>query len=208
MIHFTKISTPTFSNDESKFKSSYSNYVGRALGGRIQGGNNPIYIGSVPLDAGINGTMTHALSNITTSAIAYRVFPGAVDDIRVYDRQLSDDEIAYLAAHPDVNGNLAPYVGEMGGSMTMSAGSARAFAPETADDGKPSSGALAYEWEVLSGVAANVAFADKNAAATRVTVAKPGTYSFRLKATDGERVTYGRTIVCEVLQSGTMIILK
>ena len=107
-----------------------------------------------------------------------------------------------------MNGNLAPYVGEMGGSMTMSAGSARAFAPETADDGKPSSGALAYEWEELSGVAANVAFADKNAAATRVTVAKPGTYSFRLKATDGERVTYGRTIVCEVLQSGTMIMLK
>ena len=203
-----EVSSGVYSNDESKFKSSYSNYVGQALGGRVQGSNNPIYIGSLPANTG-NGTMTSAVSNVTTHAVAYRVFPGAIDDVRVYNRPLSADEIAYLAEHPDVDGNLAPYIGDVGtGNVTMSSRKARAFAPETVDDGLPVGSPVTYEWEVLTGDPADVVFADKTAAATQVMVTKVGNYSFRLKATDGERVTYGRTIFCEVLQAGTMIILK
>lgn len=199
----------TYGNDPSKFQSSYSNYIGQAVGGRVQGSDHPIHIGSLPVTSSINGTMTSVVSNTITHAVAYRVFPGAVDDIRVYNRPLSADEIAYLAAHPDVAGNLAPYIGDVGaGNVTMSSRIAKAFAPETADDGLPVGSSVTYEWEVLTGDPADVVFADKTAAATQVMVTKVGNYSFRLKATDGERVTYGKAIVCEVLQAGTMIILK
>jgi hypothetical protein len=180
--------------------------VGQTLGGRVLGSS--IYIGSLPGNT-VNGPITPTVSNVTTHAVAYRVFPGAIDDVRVYNRPLLADEIAYLAEHPDVDGNLAPYIGDVGtGNVTMLSGETKAFAPETVDDGLPVGSPVTYEWEVLTGDPADVVFADKTAAATQVTVTKVGNYSFRLKATDGERVTYGRTIFCEVLQAGTMIILK
>ena len=194
-----------YGNDPA-FSSSYTNYAGQAAGGRFS--TSKVYIGSLPVNS-VNAFNSHTVSNKTTHAVAYRVFPGAVDDVRVYNRQLTSEEIAYLAAHPDVGGNLAPHVGDAGAApVKMVSRSPKLLAPETVDDGLPVGSPVTYEWEVLTGDPADVVFADKTAAATQVTVTKVGNYSFRLKATDGERVTYGRTIFCEVLRAGTMIILK
>ena len=144
----------------------------------------------------------------STDTFYSRTFPGKLADIRLYNRKLTEAEIAYLARHPG-DGNLAPYIGDdVPGAGTMSVRRAKAFAPTVLDDGRPLSGGLTYEWEVVSGDPADVTFSDRTAATTQVTVAKVGTYSFRLKVSDGERVTYGKTVVSEVLQGGTVIMLK
>jgi len=129
-----------------------------------------------------------------------RHFPGVIDEIRVYGRRLSPNEIAYLGAVP-FHGNFAPAVG--GGDFRVAAYRATTLAALAGDDGLPAGSALAYKWDVVSGDAAKISIADPSAVATLVTARKPGDYVLRLAVSDGERTTYGEPVVFSAFASGT-----
>ena len=76
-----------------------------------------------------------------------------------------------------------------------------------ADDGQPD-GTLTYEWLVVSGDVSAVSFADASAAETTVTISEKGTYTFMLKASDGERITYGPPKTIDVQGPGTFVIIR
>ena len=138
-----------------------------------------------------------------------RTFPGVVDEVRIWNRALSAAEVKRLADDPYVFSNRRPQVMTSGAaSGTATKNRPLALASEVRDDGKPAGAPLAYAWEVVSGDASAVTFADRNAASTTATFAAIGTYTLRLRVTDGARTTYGEPVVCEIVQAGTMILLK
>ena len=105
--------------------------------------------------------------------------------------------------------NEAPVVGAatVGDGGLVVSKDAKGAAADAADDGNPS-GTLTYEWVVLKGDAANVQFADRTARETRVTFLKKGDYTLCLKASDGERVTYGEPKTVSVTANGMMLLIR
>lgn len=176
-------------------------------GGRIR--SNAIHLGGFPRDIRVgewNGVLSPA-SNINTKAIGYRTFPGSMDEIRVYGRKLSEGEIRHLARNPDVGANLAPAIDVGGGGRTFRR-TAAAVTADIFDDGIPTNGKVSVKWEVASGDASAVTFGDAASAETTATFSSCGTYTLRLKATDGERVSYGPVVEFDVKVPGTMFKIR
>ena len=136
-----------------------------------------------------------------------RTFPGIVDEVRIWNRALSAAEVRRLADDPYVFANRRPQVTARGAGVATK-NRPLAVTGEAHDDGMPAGSSLAYEWEVVSGDDSAVTFADRNAASTTATFAAMGTYVLRLKVTDGARTSYGEPVVCEIVQSGTMLLIK
>ena len=135
-----------------------------------------------------------------------RAFPGIIDEVRFYNRKLTDEEIRYLATHPVANEHLAPSVTVPEKVETMSRQTtvieATAFG-----DGIAFDSALTYEWLVLSGDESRLEFADKTARSTTLT-AKKGSYVIQLKVFDGERTSYSDPIALDVEGSGMVFLLR
>lgn len=186
---------------------AYSPFNGKPCGGRFA--NDSVVIGNTQNEiGGVNNTIFQS-SNTTTKTVFSRHFPGAIDEVRLYSRKLTETEIRYLATHPDPNANAAPVVtaATVGdGGLIVSKDEAPASA-HAADDGNPA-GALTYEWVVLKGDAANVQFADRTARETQVTFLKKGDYTLCLKVSDGERVTYGEPKTVSVSANGMMLLVR
>ena len=177
-------------------------------GGRIR--SNGIYLGGLPRDIRVgewNGILSPA-SNITTKAVGYRTFPGSMDEIRVYGRRLSDGEIRHLARNPYSDANLSPAVDTAAGGPRATRRVAATVAAGVFDDGVPANGALSVEWEVISGDESAVTFGDATSAETSVTFATCGSYTLRLKATDGERVSYGAPVEFNVTNPGIVFTVR
>ena len=177
-------------------------------GGRIR--SSGIYLGGLPRDIRVgewNGILSPA-SNITTKAVGYRTFPGSMDEIRVYGRKLSDGEIRHLARNPYSDANLSPAVDTATGGPRATRRVAATVAAGVFDDGVPANGALSVEWEVISGDESAVTFGDATSAETSVTFATCGSYTLRLKATDGERVSYGAPVEFNVTNPGIVFTVR
>jgi len=195
----------TYPNDTSK----YGDYANTAQGGRFIGDRN-MHIGSQPKwsnDADINGPESSIVSNTTTGVVGYRIFPGVVDDVRVYGRELSPGEIRWLAQHPETDFNREPYVEAALASRRLAKKRAGAAIGTGIDDGKPVECELSYAWSVAEGDAAQVVFTTPHSASTAVTANKVGHYVFVLAVSDGERTTYSSPLSVDVDMAGTIIVL-
>ena len=178
---------------------------GSPVGGRVPWEN--LRIGGYPvLDQNVNATPSGYFMD-SNGDLYSRTFPGIVDEVRIWNRALSAAEVKRLADDPYVFANRRPQVAVRAAGVATK-NRPLAVTGEVHDDGMPAGSSLAYEWEVVSGDASAVTFADRNAASTTATFTAIGTYTLRLKVTDGARTTYGEPVVCEIVQSGTMIILK
>lgn len=195
----------SYGNYGTYTESNYAPFSGKPCGGRYTG--DPVLIGGLVNElGGVNNTV-YVAKNTSTQISYYRHFPGAIDEIRFYNRKLTETEIGYLAANPDPDANEAPAVGKATAvDRLFVAKTPNSISAAAADDGNV--GGLKYEWQVVSGDASQVTFADRNAACTTATVAKAGAYAFVLKVSDGERVTYGEPIEFTATARGMVIVVR
>ncbi len=133
-----------------------------------------------------------------------RTFPGVIDEVRLYSRKLSETEIKWLAAHPRVDANEGPGVDGLPALVRVGKNATKAIGPAILSDGL---GAASCRWQVL-GDPAGVDLADENTATCRVTGRAIGTYSLVLEVSDGERVARSRPVTVEVLNAGTVIVIR
>lgn len=186
-------------------KGSAVYFSGKPCGGRRN--TDPVYLLNTQNElGGVNNTIFCA-SNTTTHVVRSRHFPGAVDEVRFYNRKLTADEISFLHAHPDLAENAAPVVAKATADLTrVSAKKTDAVSAAAADDGNP--GSLTYRWLVLEGDAAQVVFADAAARETSVKFLVAGDYTLCLVASDGERTTYGEPVKLTAVPCGTWIFVR
>jgi hypothetical protein len=112
-----------------------------------------------------------------------RNWNGLIDDLRIYDRVLGDNEILALAAVPPAN--VAPVV-NAGTNQTIIWPALANLAGTVSDDGKPNPpAAVAVSWSQVSG-SGTVAFGNSNALATTASFSAPGAYVLQLAANDGQ----------------------
>ena len=136
-------------------------------------------------------------------------FPGAIDDIRIYDRPLTETEIRTLASRPNLSENLPP-IFSTDDPLTLRSIARKTFAlpMEVFDDGLPTNGTLTCGWRVLSGDATKVVFDDETEPATDMTFLKSGNYTLQLVATDGERTSYSPLVTIEVQPLGFIMVVR
>ena len=188
------------------FTDNKAAYSGQPCGGRYS--TEPVMLLNVKEETAANvNNINYCASNVTANVRYARHFPGAVDEVRFYDRKLTAEEIAYLFAHPDTSANAAPVVAKASAAPQIIRRRTAAVSAEAADDGNGTA-ALTYEWRVARGDASQVVFADPNAAETTVTVNAKGSYAFLLRVSDGERMTSGEPVEVEVVAPGTVFTIR
>ncbi len=111
-------------------------------------------------------------------------FNGQIDEVRLYDRVLTLEEIQDLAG--GAPSNMGPQI-LLGASVEGNIGEPIALGAAVSDDGLP--GPLQLQWSLASGPGA-VSFDDATAASTTVTANAGGNYSLRLLASDGSITTW------------------
>jgi beta-galactosidase len=112
-----------------------------------------------------------------------RAWKGGLDDLRIYNRLLTDAEILALSAMPPAN--LAPVV-RAGTNQTLVWPAPASLSGIVSDDGKPNPpGAVSVTWNQFSGPGV-VTFANSNALTTTASFSTTGTYGLRLLADDGQ----------------------
>ena len=131
-------------------------------------------------------------------------FDGVFDEMRVYDRLLTEEEIKLLAVDPD--NNHAPVI-EAQTQITTQVGQPEASLAMVYDDGQPHDQTLATQWHVLSGDPGKVIFADDTDPETAITFTKVGEYVLMLSASDGE-LSNAVNIQVTAASSGTLILVQ
>lgn len=121
-----------------------------------------------------------------------RNWNGLIDDLRVYNRLLSDSEVQILAAaSPD---NLAPEV-STGADQRIIWPATVTLTVSVTDDGQPMPpGAVTVNWSQFSGPG-SVTFGNTNALSTGASFSAPGLYVLQLAANDGQAVALSFTSV-------------
>jgi hypothetical protein len=151
------------------------------IAGSYDGSQMTVYINGLPVGA---TAQTGAMSNNGVNArIGTRQFSstlpfqGIIDEVRIYDRGLSQTEIQALM-------NLAPIV-NVGADQTITFPAGANISGAVTDDGLPNPpGALTTTWSRVSGPG-TVTFANPAALATTASFSTSGTYVLRLRADDG-----------------------
>ena len=133
-----------------------------------------------------------------------RNFDGVLDELRIYSRFLTEEEIRLLAADPD--NNHAPVI-EAPTSVTVKTGFPTSGLAAAYDDAQPSGGTLAARWSVVSGDPSNIQFGDISDPATVITFARHGEYVLRLDATDGE-LRSAASIAVTATETGTLFSIR
>ena len=137
-------------------------------------------------------------------------FPGVIDDVRIYDRPLTEAEIRILASRTNLSENLPPIFDTddpVAATETMPRRAVPISMPAVFDDGLPEGGSLTCKWNVLSGDPSNVSFEDAMARETTFTAMKSGTYVLQLQVSDGERTAYSRPLTVNA-ETGCVILLR
>ena len=132
----------------------------------------------------------------------HRVFPGLIDEMRIYSRQLSAAEIKRLASEMPTANRAPQTVVAAGDSTETISRSSITLDPSVVDDGLPA-GSLSGEWKVVSGDASQV-----SVNGNVLTFAKAGTYGLAYVATDGERTTVSPTVTVEVTPRGAVLLIR
>ena len=125
-----------------------------------------------------------------------RGWDGLIDDLRIYNRLLTDAEVQSLAGMA-VPPNLAPAV-SAGANQTVVRPAAANLNGSVTDDGNPNPpGAVTVAWSEVSGPG-TVTFADSNALATTASFSATGSYQLQLTANDGQVTTVSSAIVTAI----------
>ena len=177
-----------------------------AVSGKTQGFYiNGVETGSTALGGTFDGSKPFTSGTFYLGGNPWgRNFDGVLDEIRVYDRLLTDEEIKLLAVDPD--NNHAPVI-ESQSSVTVQVGQPASGLAAVYDDGQPRDKTLATQWSVVSGDASKVAFADGEDPSTGITFTKSGEYVLQLTASDGER-TSAVNISVVAAPSGTLLMVQ
>jgi hypothetical protein len=133
-----------------------------------------------------------------------RNFDGVFDDLRVYDRLLTEEEIKSLAVDPD--NNHAPVI-EAPKQITTQVGQPLGSVATVYDDGQPRGQTLVTQWSVVSGDGGQVQFGDPGDPATTITFTKSGDYVLMLSSTDGE-LSNAVKIQISAASSGTLLMVQ
>ena len=146
-----------------------------------------------------NGYLTDADGKVLS-----RTFPGVVDDVRIWNRTLTDDEIRYLAANPAVQ-NRAPQSETPSVSSVETIRKAEATLPTVTayDDGLPEGFELAGDWIVVEGDASAVTIDGDHLIAT-----KKGVYKLVRRVSDGERSGFSEPVTVTVTSPGMVLLLR
>ena len=138
-------------------------------------------------------------SNAGTTYIGNRLdltrgWDGLIDDLRIYNRLLSDGEVLSLAgaAAPP---NFAPMV-SAGPNQTIVWPAVASLNGTVVDDGNPS-GAAVVTWSEVSGPG-TVTFASFNALVTTASFSVAGNYQLQLAANDGQIIIVSSMTVVAV----------
>ncbi|NCC51686.1 MAG: hypothetical protein EOM20_10770 [Spartobacteria bacterium] len=115
---------------------------------------------------------------------------GNVDELRLYSRQLSIEEINLIAQPPPVN--LGPQVSVVV-TGTALVGASYALCGFAEDDGAPSN-TLALLWQQMAGTG-DIAFGGVTSALTLVTCTNAGAFTLRLGADDGEIIAHADCVL-------------
>jgi hypothetical protein len=116
---------------------------------------------------------------------------GSIDDVRVFPRALSSDEI--LALDGWTATNHAPLV-DAGSNVTVQLGLPVTLTGQVTDDGLPNPpGQLTNFWTYLG--SNNVAIPDPSSLTNTFTFTDPGDYPFQLTASDGQATTFALVTV-------------
>jgi hypothetical protein len=173
------------------------------------GSKQLLYLNGKPClsDALGTGVATNAAAFTTPLVIGNnnttgnRNFDGVLDEMRVYNRFITDEEARLLAIDPD---NNHPPVIEGPTNLMAKVGRPVALQNVAMDDGQPFATTLTTGWSVVSGDASKVSFADASAPGTTATFTKTGNYVIMLSASDSELQAASLTRVT-VLPTGTIL---
>jgi hypothetical protein len=142
---------------------------------------------------------------IGNASAANRAWTGLIDDLRVYDRVLSDTEIQVLAANPPAN--LAPII-FAGTNQTVVWPTSVTLAGSVSDDGKPNPPAtVTTTWSQVSGPG-SASFGNPNAPATVASFSATGNYILRLVGDDGQARTSSDVDVAIVVRPAVQTTLQ
>jgi len=182
---------------------SYGSYKSRSM-------SNPVAIGGTRYTYAANPTFSSdACVSNATYGLTTRVFPGIIDEVRLYERKLMADEIRYLAAHPVVAEKRAPAVdAPTPASARPVAREATVFAVTFQGEDPKQTEGLVCRWLVLAGAAGNVTFADPTARSTTATFGMAGDYVLQLEVDDHGRKVYSDPISVAVQRRGLSVILR
>jgi hypothetical protein len=133
-----------------------------------------------------------------------RNFDGVLDEMRVYNRFITDEEARMLATDPD--NNHAPVI-EGPTNLIAKVAQPVALQGVAMDDGQPFGKTLATRWSVVSGDASKVQFADASVPGTDVTFTKTGDYVILISASDGEQQAAALVRVT-VVPTGTLLCVQ
>ena len=181
---------------QTKSASSGKN-AGRVVGSTVRLGGMATTVG------GPQGPVTNTVSGGYYS----RVFPGVLDEMRIYNRKLAEAEIAALAADP-VRVNRGPLTEPVAAVLIGNQGASKPLEAVVYDDGLPTGTSLASRWRIVSGNAAGIHIADETSLSTTISLLRVGTYGLQLETTDGERVSYSEVVQVIVKPCGTAVLLK
>ena len=137
-----------------------------------------------------------------------RTFPGFIDEVRMYNRALTEAEIKYLANNPVVDVRRPPAVSGEPDKLSPAVRKVQSIEVQVNTESYPESVPLTYAWCVLSGDSSKLVFADATARATTVTARTAGRYVIQLAVTGGTRTVYSTPITLDIQQAGTFISLK
>lgn len=146
---------------------------------------------TIAMPAG-NPSSTNGTGYIGNSSGNNRAWNGLIDDVRIYDRLLSDTEIQVLAAAPPAN--LAPAT-SAGTNQTIIWPGAANLTGSVSDDGQPNPpAALTTTWSQLAGPGV-VTFGNANVQVATASFSLPGAYLMQLAASDGQAETVSSVAV-------------
>jgi beta-galactosidase len=160
----------------------------------VNGVKLPVTTHASPSGAQPAYTGTGYIGNV---AALNRAWNGSIDELRIYNRILSDTEVKALASMPPAN--LAPVV-SAGSNQNIIWPAAASLNGSVTDDGKPNPpGAVTTTWSELSGPG-TVTFGNSNSPATTASFSMTGSYVLQLVADDGQAKTSGNVTVNAVVQ--------
>jgi hypothetical protein len=168
-------------------------HVAMVYDGSLATNDLQVYLNGSPEKFGTKLPNT-TLPRFTTSKLTVGDFPatassapfnGQIDEVRLYNRALSIDEIQDLAkAKP---ANMGPKIVLNAAEVSGTAGQPVEVGAVVTDDGLP--GALTLQWQKASGPG-SVVFSDPVSGTTDATPSTAGSYGLRLLASDGSITTF------------------
>lgn len=184
-----------------------TNLLNRGMGGgRVRSGNEGLLQIGGHSNTGATGNNGHWI-DVQGNSLS-RTFPGIIDEVRMYNRALTEPEIRYLADNPVVGAALTPVVsGEPDGLRSTSR---KALTVDVKVCAPPmlAGEELSYEWRVLSGDPSKVSFTDSMSRSTDVKIKSAGMYMLQLAVSCGGRTAYSEPIAIQVQSPGLVVHVK